>query len=241
MDQYTAQIYSEKVKTAEEGNKMQNINWNLVKANLNTLGLSGKEQEITEDLKEFIRQCGYQAYPMIVDLSEMDEIDSDMGIIVTPLNEADNNGIYVFCVLKDYRVSLIVVVPSTITKGPMIRKVCGDLTDAITGIALPPLTAFDLVEVVGQVIVNTVMNEFLTAFGIPKERKDEFVRIYLPKFLANVAMYYTGAKNEKGEPILEEETVNMEPLQVRFMLTNGQVPEIFKAKEKEEADAGTNT
>ena len=38
-------------------------------------------------------------------------------------------------------------------------------------------------------------------------QRELVLRIYLPKFLANVGVYFTGATTEKGEPLVYEEIV----------------------------------
>lgn len=215
------------------------LDWKEVEANLKAMGVPYQKQEPEESLAGFMQECGYQAHPAIVDLRGLDAVDADIGVLATNLDEGTNNGVYIFCVLKDHALGLVTVIPSTVSKAPMIRKISGDVTNAVTGVVLPPLTPFDMVEVTGQVIANTVMKDIATAFHIPKEKQQVFTCMYLPKFLANVAMYYTGATDKDKKPMVNEEVVDMEPAMVRQMLVEGNLPDIFKPKGKEggEGDA----
>ena len=212
-----------------------NLDWAQVKANLEEMGLPYQERPAEPKLANFIRQCGYEAHPMIVLTEGLETINADIGVLVTNLDEASNNGVYIFCVLKDNTLGLVTVIPSTISKAPMVRKLVGDITNAVTGIVMPPLTPFDMVEITGQVIQNTVMKNIMGACNIPKGMEASFLCMYLPKFLANVALYHTGAADKDGKPLVNEEIVDMEPSHIRQMLVNGELPDIFKeqAMEKE--------
>lgn len=201
------------------------------------MGTEYKEHEPDESLAGFMHECGYQAHPAIVDLRPLNTVNADIGVIATSLDESTNNGVYIFCVLKDHALGLITVIPSTVSKAPMVRKVSGDVTNAITGIMLPPLTPFDMVEITGQVIANTVMKDIITAFHVPKETEQAFICMYLPKFLANVAMYYTGAAGEDKKPIVNEEIVDMEPALILQAMSEGTVPKVFNQNEKQEDNA----
>lgn len=212
------------------------MNWEIVKENLKTMGVSYQERPCEETLHNFIKQCGYETHPMIVDLTNLSTVDADLGVVVSHENPETNDGVYVFCVLKNHTLGLITVIPNTISKGPMIRQVAGDITTAITGVVTPPLTAFDMIEVTGQVIANTVMKNLMTAFNIPKEQESKFICMYLPKFLANVALHYTGAAKD-GKPIVNEEIADMEPTQIRQMIMGGDVPEIFNTTKESDDHA----
>lgn len=210
------------------------LNWTEIKKGLDIMGVSYQERDADESLKRFIKQCGYDAHSMIVCLSNLDTVDADIGVIVTHESPETNNGVYIFCVLRNHALGLITVIPSTVFKGPMIRKVTGDITNAITGVVLPSLTTFDMIEVTGQVIANTVMRDLITAFNIPKEKEQSFICMYLPKFLANVAMHYTGAADKDGNPIVNEEIADMEPTRIRQMVLGGDLPDIFKQEPESE-------
>lgn len=210
------------------------LNWTEIKKGLDTMGVSYQERDADESLRRFIKQCGYDAHPMIVCLSKLDTVDADIGVIVTHESQETNNGVYIFCVLRNHTLGLITVIPSTVFKGPMIRKVTGDITNAITGVVLPSLTTFDMIEVTGQVIANTVMRDLITAFNIPKEKEQSFICMYLPKFLANVAMHYTGAADKDGNPMVNEEIADMEPTRIRQMVLGGDLPDIFKQEPESE-------
>ena len=120
-----------------------NLDWDIIKNNLTEIGVTFTECEPSESLSGFIRQCGYISHPMIVNLHNLETVDSDMGVIVTSVDETINDGVYIFSVLNDNSLALITIVPSTIAKGPMIRKLAGEYTDAITGI----VTEFSLKQI----------------------------------------------------------------------------------------------
>lgn len=225
----TAPFYAKKEKVRKD----MGMDSKQVKANLKEMGVCYQEREPEKTLTVFIRQCGYETHPIIVNLSEVETVDADIGVIVTHEKPETNNGVYIFCVLKNEAVGLITVIPSTVTKGPMVRRVIGDVTNAITGLDTPPLTPFDMIEVAGQVIANTIMKDLMTAYNIPKEKEQAFLCMYLPKFLANVAMYYTGAAGKDKKPMVNEEAADMEPAQVRQILMGGNAPK-WAGKEKEE-------
>ena len=204
------------------------INWELVKQNLEQMGVPFQERPCEESLQGFIKQCGYQAHPMVVNLTSISTVNAEIGVIVTHEDEDTNNGVYIFCVLADKALGLVTVIPSTVSKGAMVRKLSGDITNAVTSVDTPPLTAFDIIEITGQVIANTVMKDLMVAFNIPKEKEQMFVCMYLPKFLANVALYYTGAVDKDKKPLVVEEIADMEPLQIRQIIMDEKVPDAVK-------------
>ena len=212
------------------------LDWDAIKQNLTSMGVSFTECEPTPSLAGFIEQCGYNAHPMIVNLHDLETVDSDMGVVVTSADETTNDGVYIFSVLNDNSLALITIIASTIAKGPLIRKLTIEYTDAITGVITEPLSTFDMMEIVGQVLANTVMKQTIRAFNIPKDKEQPFITAYLPKFLANVAMYYTGAAKD-GKPMVNEEIVNMEPALVRQMVMGDEMPEIFKKEKEEDSNA----
>ena len=217
------------------------IAWETVKKNLGAMHVSYQEREADPSLAAFIAQCGYRAFPMLVNVSSLEEVQADLGVLVAHQDEEVNNGVYVFCVLNDHNLALITVIPSTVSKGPLIRRLSGELTDAITGVILPPLTPFDMVELTGQILANTVMKQVMSAQGIPKEKEQVFTCLYLPRFLADVAMYYTGAAGKDGKPLVNEEIVDMEPARIRQMMVSEPLPEIFKQKVGEETCSEKHT
>ena len=203
------------------------LDWEQIKANLETMGMHYQERTIDDALSSYIYQCGYQTHPLVVNMEQVEFIDATIGVVVTHIDEQTNNGVYVFVVLRDHTQGLITVIPSTISKGPILRKVEGDITNAITGISKPPLTPFDMIEVTGQVLANTVMKDLMSAFHIPREKEKTFLRIYLPKFLSNVASYYLGVKTKDGKPVVLEEIADMEPAMIRKMVLGETFPDCF--------------
>lgn len=211
--------------------------WNDIKNRILSLGGTFREEAVHPQIAAYIRELGYEAHPLIVDVSQMDRMDEDLGVcdlavVVTSTQSETNNGVYIFVFLRDHSYGLINLVPSTISKAPMIRKVTGDMTTALLGVDHPPLTPFDMVEIAGQLLVNTFLKDIQIAYRIPDDQKESFLRMYLPKFLVNIAYYYTGAVDKKtGKPMVNEEIVDMQPAYIREQLRQG-VPDIFKPEEK---------
>ena len=210
---------------------MIKVDWKKVKGNLEQIGVDYQDRSPEPELANFIGQCGYDVHPMIVNLEGLETVNAQVGVIATSKDEKSNNGVYIFCILDNKALGLVTVIPSTISKGPMVRRVTGDITNALTGLELPVLSPFDMIEVTGQVIANTVMRDLITAYNIPKEAEHTFITMYLPKFLANVALYYTGAADKDKKPLVLEEIADMEPYQIRQMIAEGGIPKIFRQEE----------
>ena len=203
------------------------LDWEKIEANIKDMGLVLDRVAPEGTFAGFVRECGYEAHAGMVDLRHTETVNADLGVIVTNLDRGTNNGVYIFCVMKDHTLGLVTVIPSTVSKTPMVRRVSGDVTSAVTGLVLPPLTPFDMVEVTGQVIANTVMKDIMSAYHIPEGKQKQFISIYMPKFLANVAKYYLGAADAEGNPMVNEEIVDMEPFMVRQMVIGEKQPDGF--------------
>lgn len=214
-----------------------NLDWNAIKENLGKLGVSWQQRPVEDALSGYIGECGYDTHPMIVNLESMETVNADLGVIVTHKDIQTNNGVYIFVVLKDHTQGLITVLPSTVSKGPAIRKVAGDFTNALLGVEHPPLTPFDMVEITGQILVNTFLKDIMIAYNIPKEKERQFLCMYLPKFLVEVAYYYTGASDQDGKPLVTEEIADMEPAIIRQALVEGSFPDVFQEPDKEKPEA----
>lgn len=221
------------------------LNWEQIKTNLDTMGMSYQERPVDETLSGYIEQCGYVTHPLIVNMDNVELVDATLGVLVTHVDEKTNNGVYIFVVLRDHTQGLITVIPSTISKGSLLRKAEGDITNAITGLSLPAMTPFDMIEVTGQVLANTVLKDIMTAYHIPREKEKVFLRMYLPKFLSNVASYYLGVKTKDGKPAVAEEIADMEPAMIRKMALNETFPDCFKdtpeSKDENEETKETDT
>lgn len=215
--------------------------WNDIKTRIVSIGGAFTDAAISPQLAAYVQELGYEPHPILVDTKGMSgvDVDADFGVVVTYKDDADNNGVYVFVVLRDHSYGLITLLPSTISKAPMIRKVSGDMTNAILSVDHPPLTPFDMVEVAGQVLLNTFIKDIRIAYHIPDEQKEAFLKMYLPKFLVNIAYYYTGAVDKKtGKPMVNEEIADMQPAYIREQLL-GNVPEIFQDKPETKPETDT--
>lgn len=210
---------------------MQKLDWKQIKKNLKELNLPYQQHTNRPELDNLARAYGYVPHSMTVSLNNMENVKGGEGVVVTHENPESNNGVYLFCLHLDSAVNLVVLIPSTISKSPMIHKVVGDITTAIEGITTPALTTFDKVEIAGFIIVDTIIKPLRIALGIPKEKEQQFINIYLAKFMANVTRQYLGS------PDLLEETVDAEPQWVKQMILN---PELFTKENKNESEGDSN-
>lgn len=183
-----------------------------IKKSLEDMSIPYNEEEGPKNQLELIKTFHYEAFPLTVDLAKVDTVDAEVGVVVRNADHSVDNGIYIFTVLQSGQAGFIVVEPGTISRAPMIRKVTGDMISAINGIDLPPLMPFDMVEIVGHTLTNTFMRMIMESCKIPEEHRKTFLRLYLPKFLANVGLYFTGATKEDGSPMIYEEIANIEPM-----------------------------
>lgn len=212
-------------------------NWNEVKEKIVSMGAAFTEDKVSDQLSAYIRKLGYVTYPILVDLRALETVDAQLGVVVTCVNEETNNGVYVFVVLRNHSYGLVTVIPSTISKAPMVRRVSGDMTTAILGVDHPPLEPFDMMEIAMHTLLNTFLTDIRIAYHIPDEYKDAFLKRYLAVFLRDMAHYYNGTLDKDGKPLVNEEIVNMQPACLRDQLL-GLVPDgmIEKEERKGESD-----
>lgn len=190
------------------------MEWNLeaIKSALTDMGIPYSEGDVPENLMRLIEIFGYEASPLLADLAEADTVEAELGVVVRNKDHDVDNGVYIFTVLHSGQAGFIVVQPGTVSRAPLVRKVTGDLIAAMTSVDLPPLQPFDMVEIMAHVLAGTFMKTIMESCGVPKEYEKPFLRLYMPKFLANMGLYFTGAVKEDGTPMVYEETVNIEPM-----------------------------
>lgn len=192
-----------------------------VKAALTEMGIPYKEGDVPENQATLVKSYKYNTLPITVDLTQFDKVDAEMGIVVQNSDSTVDDGIYIFTVLHSGQAGFIVVIPGTISRAPLVRKVTGDIVTAITGLDLPPLMPFDMVEITAHMLTGTFMKMMIEACRIPKEYEQAFLRLYMPKFLANVGLYFVGATKEDGSPMVYEEIANMEPMMIWNSIQKG--------------------
>lgn len=200
---------------------MKEFNSEQVKASLTEMGIPYTDADAPENLKEMITAFGYESMGIMTDLAHTDTIDAETGVVVRNVNHDVDDGIYIFTVLHSGQAGFIVVEPSTISREPLIRKVTGDIISAVTGIDMPPLMPFDMVEITAHMIAGTFMKMMMESCRIPKEYEKAFLHLYMPKFLANVGLYFIGATNKDGSPMVYEEIANMEPMMIWRSIQKG--------------------
>lgn len=182
-----------------------------IKEALKEMNIPYKEEN-TKKYLDLIQSFHYEPLPLTVDLKNIDTVDAMQGVVVRNIDSTIDNGVYVFTILSSGQAGFFVIIPGTVSRAPMIRKVAGDLISLVNGIDFPPLMPFDMVEITGHLLANTFINMIMESCNIPKENRKRFARLYMPKFLANVGMHFTGAAKEDGSPMIYEEIVNIEPM-----------------------------
>lgn len=192
-----------------------------VEKSLDGMGIPYSEENLPADQVNLAKAFGYDLIPLRVDLSGVDTVDAEAGIVVRYGQQDVDNGIYIFTVMHSGKAAFLVVEPSTVSRAPVIQKVTGDMVSAITAVDFPPMTPFDMVEVTGHVLANTFMGMVMDSLQVPGECRQEFLKLYLPRFLSNVGMYFVGASREDGSPMVHERIVNMEPMMVWNSMVKG--------------------
>lgn len=213
---------------------MEELNLDEIKSLLNEMGLHYKEEDAPETVQNLIRSFGYRPFPLIVDVSTLENMDASRGILVQNQDLSVDNGVYVFALLHSGQAGFLVVKPGTVSRTPLIRQAAGDILTAVSGLDIPPLLPFDMMQVAGHVLVNTCIKSIMEACGVEKQYESLFVKLYLPKFLINVAMYMTGAVNEDGSPMIHEATANIEPAAIWQNIKKG----AMDIEDKDKAAAG---
>lgn len=183
-----------------------------IKKTLDEMKIPYKDEQPSAERLSLINSFRYVAFPLTVDLTSVENIDAETGAVVRNVDKEVDNGVYIFTVLRSGQAAFIVVIPGTISHAPMIRQISGDIISAINGFDLPPMMPYDMVEVMARVLSSTFMRLITDSCSIPSGYREEFMRIYMPKFLSNVGMYFVGATDEDGKPVIYEEIVNMEPM-----------------------------
>lgn len=208
------------------------INLEAISAKLESIGIQEIKDYTGTSMEAITTAYGLKSHNIYLDMSQAEGINATVGVIVTYLDSFSNNGVYVFCVQQDGSVGLFVVEPSTIAKGPMISRITGEITDAITGVDMPPLTTFDKVEIVGNVIANTIINPLMDTLNIPESDRETFISIYLPRFMSNATLQYLGSSE------IVEESVEIEPTLVKQMLIDSKTtPDHKEGSEHDSKDA----
>lgn len=185
--------------------------YELLHQNIEKLGLS-IVKEMDEWLCDLAQQMGYQ----LVFNDSNEPLCTQEGPIVMMKNREYNNGLYIF--RKDEtNYYLQVVKPNTIDKSSLITKVIHQIEDGIRRVSMEDLDAFDLTQIYAHVLVNQVVKTMAKqAFPESAKQQQNYINVYLPRFLANIARYYL------ADGALKEEAVNSEPYIVKVMIEQSQ-------------------
>lgn len=192
-----------------------------VKETLDEMGIPYKEEPSPDNQMELIKSFGYESLSLTVDLKAVSNVDAETGVVVRTAKHDIDNGVYIFTVLHSGQAGFIVVVPSTISRAPVVHQVTSELSVAISGIDMPPLMPYDMVQIVAHTLSNTFMRMIMESCQIPKDYEELFLRVYMPRFLSNVGLYFVGATKEDGTPMVYEEIANMEPMMVWRSIQKG--------------------
>lgn len=200
---------------------MKELNLEHIKAALDSMSIPYREDGVPAHLAELIHSFKYEALGLLADLTDVGTVDAELGVIVRNISPDVDDGVYIFTVLHSGQAGFIVVEPGTVSRAPLIRKTAGDLVSAIMSVDLPPLMPFDMVEITAHMLIGTFMKTIMESCQIPKEYEQAFLRLYMPKFLADVGLYFVGAVKEDGSPMVYEEIANMEPMVVWNSIRKG--------------------
>lgn len=139
--------------------------------------------------------------------------DGSRGLLVKMKDDTYNNGVYMLHLTNEGEYVLEVVVPNTADKDELIQKLVHQMSTHFDTMDIADLGVFDLVEIYGYVIANTVVKRVAQGlYPNDKEKRKKFVMLYMPRFLANVALFHSGDEGMK------EEAVNSEPYVLKMML-----------------------
>ena len=189
--------------------------FNSIQNNLNELELKLMTFE-ESSLDEIIPSLGYQ----FVTHSNGKRIQTERGIIVTAFDRTFNDGFYIF--RNDNGAYLLEVLePNTIDKSELITTIIQTADNLLSQVNVSDLEIYDLTQVYAHLLVNQVVKPMAQhIYPDNPVKQEQFVRIYLPRFMANAARYYM------GDSTLVEEAVNAEPHVVRVALdgTSNLVP-----------------
>lgn len=200
---------------------MREIDLEEIKKSLTEMNIPYTEGAAPENQAELIKSFGYAALPLRVDLTNAKDVDTELGVVVHNADLTVDDGIYIFTVLHSGQAAFIVVEPGTISRAPIVRKVTGDIINAINGMDLPPLMPFDMIEITAHMLAGTFIKRMMDSIKIPEEYEQAFKHLYMPKFLANVGLYFVGATREDGSPMVYEEIANMEPMMILRSIQKG--------------------
>lgn len=160
--------------------------------------------------------------------------DGTRGLLVRMKDDTYNNGVYMLHLTDKGEYVLEVIVPNTADKDELIQKLVHQMSTHFDTMDIADLGVFDLVEIYGYVIANTVVKRVAQGlYPHDKERRKKFVTLYMPRFLANVALFYSGDEGMK------EEVVNSEPYVLKMMLDGDDILDLVP-KDDVESEGGDN-
>lgn len=187
---------------------MQEVNKNLETLNYET------QPVIEPELLSLAQISGYTSLEKQVNYP-----DGTFGVLVS-VNSEYNNGVYILHELSDHTLVLETVVPSTADKSELIRHTVGDITTYVEGLDTSHLEVYDLMEITSYVVSNSIIRPLMELRNVPLQHQEQFMSMYMTRFLANVARFHMGDKD------LREEQINSEPYYLKELLVN---PEAMKA------------
>ncbi len=186
---------------------LTNDEFDSIQNNLNELSLHVMTFE-ESSLDEIIPSLGYQFVSNI----DGKRIQTERGMIVTAFDRTFNDGFYIF--RNDNGAYLLEVLkPNTIDKSELITTIIQTADNLLSQVNVSDLEIYDLTQVYAHLLVNQVVKPMAQhIYPDNPVKQEQFVRIYLPRFMANAARYYM------GDSTLVEEAVNAEPHVVRVAL-----------------------
>ena len=186
---------------------LTNDEFDVIKKNIDALELHLMTFE-ESSLDEIIPSLGYQ----FVSHENGKRIQTERGMVVSAFDRTFNDGFYIF--RNDNGAYLLEILkPNTVDKSELITTIIQTADNLLSQVNVSDLEIYDLTQVYAHLLVNQVVKPMANhIYPDNPVKQEQFIRIYLPRFMANAARYYM------GDSTLIEEAVNAEPHVVRVAI-----------------------
>lgn len=216
-----------KITQPESANSKHFTLTNDLKERLNKLKLTYEPYDPNKPSQQLLKSASvalqYQSLGWVLHYP-----DQRLGLLVqmSPHDQEYNDGIY--SLLADTQAKLPayllhVIVPNRKSKGARLTMVSQQISNYVNGLDLHDLAIFDFNEVIGQVVIDSVIMPMAKALFPDESEQNQLLRerfrnLYLARFLANTAATMLGSSK------INEEVVNSEPYWIRQQLVQSLDP-----------------